>query len=130
MDDYTNLKVEALKADASNKARDNEHQLQGISVGKGHPFSTTPVTSALATKTSTGTTFGGQGQPMDLSQAKSQGLCFTCHQKGHISRNCHWKRRTMVCQMLGEMPEAERTELLQAKEEKKEDVQGFQQPQQ
>ena len=69
---------------------------------------------------------------MDLSQAKSQGLCFTCHQKGHISRNCPQKRRTMVRQMLGEMSEAERAELLQEekKEEKKEDMQGFQQPQQ
>ena len=130
MDDYTNLKVEALKADASNKARDNERRLQGISVGKGRPFSTTPVASASATKTSTGTTFGGQGQPMDLSQAKSQGLCFTCHQKGHISRNCPQKRRTMVRQMLGEMSDAEHAEFAPAKEEKKEDVQGFQQPQQ
>ena len=130
MDDYNNLKIEAIKADASNKARDNERRLQGISVGKGRPFSTTPVASASATKTSTGTTFGGQGQPMDLSQAKSQGLCFTCHQKGHISRNCPQKHRTMVRQMLGEMSEAERAELLQVKEEKKEEAQGFQQPQQ
>ena len=130
MDDYNNLKIEAIKADASNKARDNERRLQGISVGKGRPFSTTPVASASATKTSTGTTFGGQGQPMDLSQAKSQGLCFTCHQKGHISRNCPQKRRTMVRQMLGEMTETERAELLQVKEEKKEEAQGFQQPQQ
>ena len=67
---------------------------------------------------------------MDRSQAKSQGLCFTCHQKGHISRNCPQKRRTMVRQMLGEMSEAERAELLQTKEEKKEEAQDFQQPQQ
>ena len=67
---------------------------------------------------------------MDLSQAKSQDLCFTCHQMGHISRNCPQKCRTMVRQMLGEMSEAERVELLQDKQEKKEDVQGFQQPQQ
>ena len=130
MDDYNNLKVEAIKADASNKARDNERRLQGISVGKGRPFSTTPVASASATKTSTGTTFGGQGQPMDLSQAKSQGPCFTCHQKGHISHNCPQKCRTMVRQMLGEMSDAERVELLQVKEEKKEEMQGFQQPRQ
>ena len=67
---------------------------------------------------------------MNLSQAKSQGLCFTCHQKGHIGRNCSQKHKAMVCQMLGEMSEAEHTELVQVKEEKKEDVQGFQQPQQ
>ena len=67
---------------------------------------------------------------MDLSQAKSQGLCFTCHQKGHISCNCPQKRKAMVRQMLGEMSEAEHAELVQNKEEKKEDVQGFQQPQQ
>ena len=67
---------------------------------------------------------------MDLSQAKSQGLCFTCNQKGHISHNCPQKHKTMVCQMLGEMLDAELAELLQVKEEKKEEVQGFQQPRQ
>ena len=36
----------------------------------------------------------------------------------------------MVRQMLGEMSETERAELLQVKEEKKEEAQGFQQPQQ
>ena len=36
----------------------------------------------------------------------------------------------MVRQMLGEMSDAERAELVQVKEEKKEDTQGFQQPQQ
>ena len=88
MDDYTNLKVEAIKVEASNKARDNEQRLQGISVGKGHPFVSTTASSTPATKTSTGTTFGRQGQPLDLCQVKMQGLCFTCHQKGHISCNC------------------------------------------
>ena len=36
----------------------------------------------------------------------------------------------MLHQMLGEMSEVEHAELLQVKEEKKEDTQGFQQPQQ
>ena len=127
MNNYAVMKSEAIKVEATHRERDNEGRLQGHPVGKGHPFVPNPSTSV---KTSTGTTFGGQGQPMDLSQAKSQGLCFTCHQKGHISRNCPQKRRTMVRQMLGEMSEAERVELLQDKQEKKEDVQGFQQPQQ
>ena len=67
---------------------------------------------------------------MDLSQAKSQGLCFTCHQKGNISRNCPQRCKAMVRQMLGEMSNAERAELVQVKEEKKEDAQGFRQPRQ
>ena len=127
MDNYAVMKSEAIKVEATHRERDNERRLQGHPVGKGCPFIPVPSTSV---KTSTGTTFGGQGQPMDLSQAKSQGLCFTCHQKGHISRNCPQKRKAMVRQMLGEMSDAERAELVQVKEEKKEDVQGFQQPQQ
>ena len=67
---------------------------------------------------------------MDLSQAKSQGLCFTCHQKGHISHNCPQKCKAIVRQMLGEMSDAERAEFVLAREEKKEDAQGFQQPRQ
>ena len=130
LDDYMTLKVEALKADADNKARDNEWWLQGILVGKGCPFISASASSTLATKTSTDTTFGRQGQPMDLSQAKSQGLCFTCHQKGHISRNCTQKHKAMVHQMLGEMSDAECKELVQGQREKKEDAQGFQQPRQ
>ena len=47
-----------------------------------------------------------------------------------VSHNCPQKCRTMVRQMLGEMSEAERAELLQVKEEKKEEAQDFQQPQQ
>ena len=127
MNNYAVMKSEAIKTEAANRERDNEHQLQGHPIGKGRSFIPTPSTSV---KTSTGTTFGGQGQPMDLSQAKSQGLCFTCHQKGHISRNCPQKRKAMVRRMLGEMSDAERAELVQVKEEKKEDTQGFQQPQQ
>ena len=127
MDNYAVMKSEAIKVEATHRERDNERRLQGHPVGKGRPF--IPVTST-SVKTSTGTTFGGQGQPMDLSQAKSQGLCFTCHQKGHISRNCPQKRKAMVRQILGEMSDAERAELVQVKEGKKEDTQGFQQPQQ
>ena len=127
MNNYAVMKSEAIKAEAANRERDNEQRLQGHPVGKGCPFVPTPSTLV---KPNMGMIFGGQGQPMDLSQVESHGLCFTCHQKGHISHNCSQKHKAMVRKMLGEMLGAERTELLQVKEEKKEDVQGFQQPQQ
>jgi len=36
-----------------------------------------------------GTTYGGQGQPMDLSHQRAceGNLCYRCHQPGHIAHN-------------------------------------------
>ena len=68
----------------------------------------TPVTT---TQTSTGVTFGGQGQPMDIGQAKALGLCFNCHQKGHMNCNCPAKRKAMVWQMWAEMSDGVKREM-------------------
>ena len=65
----------------------------------------------MATQTSTGVTFSGQGQPMNIGQAKAQGLCFNCHQKGHMSRNHPARKKAMVRQMLSEMSEGDRVEM-------------------
>ncbi|KAG2116949.1 hypothetical protein DEU56DRAFT_711270, partial [Suillus clintonianus] len=37
-----------------------------------------------------GTTYGGRGQPMDLSRqrARDNNLCYRCGQPGHIARSC------------------------------------------
>ncbi|SJL15506.1 uncharacterized protein ARMOST_19006 [Armillaria ostoyae] len=45
------------------------------------------TTSPTPKKTTTGTTYGGRGQPMDIDAVKS-GNCFRCGEKGHISKNC------------------------------------------
>lgn len=37
-------------------------------------------------KDSTGVTFGGTGQVMDIDKARTLGLCFKCGQRGHIGR--------------------------------------------
>ncbi|SJL00662.1 uncharacterized protein ARMOST_03975 [Armillaria ostoyae] len=45
------------------------------------------TTSSAPKKTTTGITYGGRGQPMDIDAVKS-GNCFRCGEKGHISKNC------------------------------------------
>ncbi|SJL16280.1 uncharacterized protein ARMOST_19800 [Armillaria ostoyae] len=45
------------------------------------------TTSSTPKKTTTGVTYGGRGQPMDIDAIKS-GNCFRCGEKGHISKNC------------------------------------------
>ncbi|SJL02936.1 uncharacterized protein ARMOST_06277 [Armillaria ostoyae] len=39
-----------------------------------------------------GTTFGGQGTPMDIGQMRAKGLCFRCHKQGHLSKDCPEKK--------------------------------------
>ena len=48
---------------------------------------------------------------MDIGQAKAQGLCFNCHQKGHMCRNCPLKKKAMVQQMWSEMSEGDSAEM-------------------
>ena len=50
----------------------------------------------------TGIIFGGAGRPMDLDKARAERRCFTCGQKGHISRYCPHKGQTVVRQTIVE----------------------------
>ncbi|SJL10251.1 uncharacterized protein ARMOST_13635 [Armillaria ostoyae] len=39
-----------------------------------------------------GMTFGEQGAPMDIGEIRTKGLCFRCHKKGHLSKDCPEKK--------------------------------------
>ena len=87
--------------------------------------------------TSTGTTFGGSGQPMDIGKMRVEGLCFLCKQKGHVKANCPNRKPFQVRQMLDDMSEFDRAAVLEKYgkkviEEKPAESkgQGFQSPQQ
>ena len=49
-------------------------------------------------KTSTGTTYGGRGQPMDIGRTNNnfkdgKPKCFNCNKYGHIARDCQGKKK-------------------------------------
>lgn len=48
----------------------------------------TQQTTVQTTRDSTGVTFGGQGQMMDLDKARRLGVCMWCGKTGHIARFC------------------------------------------
>ena len=106
---YSALKTAIISIAAANEMKATERRIQGWTPRySSNVPRTTPVT---ATQTGTGITFGGQGQPMDIGQAKAQGLCFNCHQKGHMSRNCPAKRKAMVRQIWAEMSDGDKKEM-------------------
>ncbi len=43
----------------------------------------------------TTTNYGKQGEPMDIDRKEhmTKGLCFNCHQQGHLSRDCPTKKQ-------------------------------------
>ena len=84
----------------------------------------------------TGVTFGGTGQPMEVSEARQKGLCFKCGMKGHIAKFCPNCNKVEVRQMIvGMTPEMRKLWMDELKDEKKDngstkDATGFVTPQQ
>jgi hypothetical protein len=56
------------------------------------PQQSQPKTIQTDRRDGSGTTFGGTGRPMDLDKARSEGRCFRCGEKGHISKFCPNKK--------------------------------------
>ena len=106
---YAAMKAAVVVIAATNEMKAADRRTQGWTPR--YPSNAPRPTPVTATRTGTGITFSGQGQPMDISQAKAQGLCFNCHQKGHMSQNCPAKKMAMVRQMLSEMSEGDRVEM-------------------
>jgi hypothetical protein len=89
----------------------------------------TPAASYLKTatekRTGTGVTYTGQGQKMDIDQAKAKGLCFCCGKPGHMARNCPNKPKFQVRAITTELSKEEKEEL--AKTLREEGFSGTQQ---
>ncbi|SJL10441.1 uncharacterized protein ARMOST_13827 [Armillaria ostoyae] len=55
-------------------------------------------------------TYGGAGEPMDISKLRSEGRCFQCHEKGHLGKDCPKKREYKDIRSV-QVAEQEKTEL-------------------
>ncbi len=65
------------------RRNDSKLQAKGTTPQKGGQTLSTPKK-----KTATGTTFRGQGTPMDMSAAKAVAKCFRSGKTGPYKRNC------------------------------------------
>ncbi len=65
----------------SSSAPKSTTQSRELTTGKWHSVSTT--------------SYGKHREPMDVDRAEhmTKGLCFTCHQQGHLSRDCPNKKQ-------------------------------------
>ena len=84
---YSALKKVIIQITATNEMKATERQIQGWTPR--YPSNVPRTTPVTATLTGTDITFGAH----EHSQAKAQGLCFNCYQKGHMSHNCPAKRK-------------------------------------
>jgi Zinc knuckle len=80
-----------------------------------HPRKAAPPASFPKTTTEkhtgTGVTYTGQGQKMDVDQARAKGLCFRCGKSGHMAQNCPDKPKFQVRALTAELMKEEKEEL-------------------
>ena len=110
---YTYVGWRTMIIDINGLDRRRTEQKKALTAQYSHkpaPLASFPKTSTEK-RTGSGVTYTGQGQKMDVDQAKAKGLCFCCNKPGHMARNCPDKPKFQVCAITAELSKEEKEEL-------------------
>ena len=123
-EDWKRVIVQLDKLDRRWKERKGFHaSFQPATRPTPRPAAPTPAPShQVDRRDATGVTYGGKGQPMDVSmdRARREGLCYYCGAPDHIKRNCP-KRKAQIRMVIRRMDLEERQDWLTSLHSVKED---------
>jgi hypothetical protein len=120
-DTYDAYKTKAIKL---GRMRERHQQISRIQTSSSSSSSSTThrPTPAIHThiypqpdkKTGSGITYGGKGQPMDVSKTQRPMVCFNCGKEGHMRRDCPEEKAKMNIRVLMASLEDEELQELKA----------------
>jgi Zinc knuckle len=127
-DAYALYKAAVIRYDNLRRRFEAVRQITRTAYQHSHPSASSHTSSSTshtkptapahipATKSNTGVTYGGRGQPMEIdrNKAKAEGKCYRCGEPGHIARSCpSWERGNTIRALFRDCEEDERTDLLE-----------------
>ncbi len=91
---YDDWKTRLLWIDYNWRLKQAEGTGRMVPTPKGTVPKAVASTSVPTQKTPSGTTYGGQGAPMDISAATAMTKCYQCRKLGHFTCDCPTKPKT------------------------------------